>query len=316
MKSEHRHELKSNELAEWLGNLPEWFRDNLITIIILVVAIGLFAAFFGWRFYSKNIVQVGEDERFTTIVDNIMAVKSQIVSQQLASQSSDMSYMLLTQADDIEKFAAGAKNDNIAALAYVKAADSIRSELHYTLDAIDKDYLAEKINQAKALYNKAMEVNPANNTVKASATFGLGLCSEELGDFNDARKVYEAIVKNESFKGTIVVNKATLRLITMDDYKQPIEFKPAPKQLMPEPNMAIQPMIEMVPSGSNQPTEFNVPSEMNSTVPEANLPSGIILQRDENFPGHSFSIAEVNSLPSGINIPAEPNLPVDANEQK
>ena len=36
MKSDHRHELKTNELAEWLGNLPQWTKENLVTIIIAV----------------------------------------------------------------------------------------------------------------------------------------------------------------------------------------------------------------------------------------------------------------------------------------
>ena len=39
MKSDHRHELKTNELAEWLGNLPEWTKENLVTIIAVVVVV-------------------------------------------------------------------------------------------------------------------------------------------------------------------------------------------------------------------------------------------------------------------------------------
>ncbi len=83
---------------------------------------------------SKNVMQAGEEEKFTAMVDNIMGVKSEIVSQ-----SSDMSYILLTQADEIEKFAEGANNDNIAALAYIKGADGIRSELNYSRDEISKN---------------------------------------------------------------------------------------------------------------------------------------------------------------------------------
>jgi hypothetical protein len=131
-------------------------------------------------------------------------------------------------------------------------------------------------------------------------------------------------VEDDSFKGTIVVSKAKLRLKTIGDYEQPIEFKPAPKALIPEPNAGIQPMIEMIPAESNHPVESNALSEINApagAIPEqegseANLPSGIILQRDENFPGHSVSPAEVNSLPLGINIPAESNLPADVNVQE
>ena len=41
MKSDHRHELKTNELAEWLRNLPEWTKENLVTIIIVVVVVAV-----------------------------------------------------------------------------------------------------------------------------------------------------------------------------------------------------------------------------------------------------------------------------------
>jgi len=40
MKSDHRHELKSNELADWLANLPEWLKENqknLLTVAAVVV---------------------------------------------------------------------------------------------------------------------------------------------------------------------------------------------------------------------------------------------------------------------------------------
>ena len=36
MKAEHRHELKTNELVEWLTNLPQWANENLTTIIGVV----------------------------------------------------------------------------------------------------------------------------------------------------------------------------------------------------------------------------------------------------------------------------------------
>ena len=40
MKSEHRHELKTNELAEWISNFPSWTKENakvlIPTIVVLV----------------------------------------------------------------------------------------------------------------------------------------------------------------------------------------------------------------------------------------------------------------------------------------
>jgi len=47
MKAEHRHELKTNELAEWIANLPQWARDNgrmviyLSVVAVLVIGSGV-----------------------------------------------------------------------------------------------------------------------------------------------------------------------------------------------------------------------------------------------------------------------------------
>jgi len=66
MKSEHRHELKTNELAEWLGNLPQWTKENL-TIIIVVLAVVVAASAFYVRYrYSKSAV-VEEQLEFTNL---------------------------------------------------------------------------------------------------------------------------------------------------------------------------------------------------------------------------------------------------------
>ena len=42
MKSEHRHELKTNELADWIAHVPDFVRNNLRTIIgvsLIIIAI-------------------------------------------------------------------------------------------------------------------------------------------------------------------------------------------------------------------------------------------------------------------------------------
>jgi predicted negative regulator of RcsB-dependent stress response len=318
MKSEHRHELKTNELAEWLGNLPEWFRENLITLIVLVIAIAIFAGFLAWRFHSRN-VQSGEHIQFTNMLDSITGIKAQIIRQ----QSNDMSYLLLTQAKELQNFAAAAQNDNISAFAYVKGADSIRSELHYSLDTVSKDYLTDQINKAKSIYTQAVEKYPSNKTIKGLATFGLGLCAEELGNFDEARNVYSGIVENTDFAGTILVNKANLRLNTIDSYEKPIVFQSQPSAPLPEPNVVLQPLRDFITGAPNQPAETNVPSDMNTpagtsignTGSEVNVPEGIILPGDQNLPGDSESMSETN-LPAETNPPIEENLPIDVNTQE
>ena len=44
MKSDHRHELKTNELADWLTHFPQWAQENRTTLIgagvVVVLVIG------------------------------------------------------------------------------------------------------------------------------------------------------------------------------------------------------------------------------------------------------------------------------------
>ena len=51
MKSEHRHELQTNELADWIGHLPEFIREKA-RIIIALVLIG--AGILTWIYSAKR----------------------------------------------------------------------------------------------------------------------------------------------------------------------------------------------------------------------------------------------------------------------
>ena len=322
MKSEHRHELKSNELVDWLSNLPEWLKNNLGSIIVIIVAICTFAVFFAWKHYSRS-VKSGEQEQFTNMVDNVSGAKARIVSQQMSGQSRGESYILLDLARELDKFAQGTGNENIAALALIKGAESTRSDLNYRPESVSKQDITDDINKAKSIYTQALEKVPSNRTIKALATFGLGMCDEQLGNFAEARKVYKGIVENEDFKGTIAVNKAKLRLATMDDYMQEIVFKPSPPMPMPDINSTLQSVRNLISPEPNQPAESNAPSDINNPaaiIPgqegtDINKPAGIILEYDANNPFNSVQPSEAN-MPLEVNPNVEINLPADSNVQE
>lgn len=296
MKSEHRHELKSNELADWLGNLPQWSKENLNSILIIIAVIVVIAGFFAWRYYAKDIVQYGEREKFTNMLDNMLGAKTEIVQQLNSGNSSDISYILLKESTDIDKFAASAGNKDMAALAYIKGADAIRSELHYRPATISKQELTDQIEKAKNGYLKALAKSPTNKTIKGLAKFNLGMCSEELGDFNDARKTYSDIAADADFEGTVLVNKANLRLRTMDDYKQSISFKPAPPRSAPDANAVLDPIIKQI-RNSQKSVDTNLPAKNNAA--DANLHSV------NNKPSSPVE----TSLPAGIKSPNDINKP-------
>jgi hypothetical protein len=291
MKSEHRHELKTNELAEWLGNLPQWTKNNLTTILVVVAVVVAGATFLIWRNYNKNVVQVRGHLEFSNLLDQLSASKLQVLNAQ--SQGQDLSFMLLQPANSLGNFAQNTSNDRMAAMALIKQAEALRTELHYRPGSISVQDLTNQINQAKAAYAGAVQKSSANASLKATAEFGLGLCEEELSNFQEAQQIYQGIVANAGYEGTVANAAARHRLETMDDYRQKVVFKPAP-----EPAAATLPTIQMNPFDTNQssatqstiqlqPVEITVPAtlpndanktsqvpiilpEVNSKVPEPN----------------------------------------------
>ena len=292
MKSEHRHDLKTNELAEWLGNLPQWTKKNLITIICVSALLIAVAGVYIWRTYTKNVIQVREHLEFSNLLNQLSANKTQVLNAQ--AQGRDLSFILIQPANNLGNFSKNTKNDRMAALALIKQAEALRTEMHYRRGAISEQDLTAQINQAKAAYTEAIQTHLkgiSNPSLTAAAEFGLGLCEEELGNFEKAQQIYQAVAANPDFEGTVAVVQAKHRLETMADYKQKVILKLAP--IAPADSLlqgktagtAAKPTIQIKPIDTNLPVEANLPvdvnqssrmpkvlPEINTKAPEPNVP--------------------------------------------
>jgi len=292
MKAEHRHELKTNELAEWLSNLPQWTKENLTTIIIILAVIVVALAFYVRYRYNKSLV-ADEQLEFTNLLNQLSVSKMQVLSAQ--AEGRDLSFILLQPANSLGNFAQNAKNDRMAALALIKQAEALRTELHYRPGTVSNDDLTSQINQAKAAYTEAIQTRlqgTSNPSLMAAAEFGLGLCEEELGNFEKAQQIYQIIAENPDFEGTVAVTQAKHRLDTMADYKQKVIFKPAP-----DPTAASKPTIQ--------------PPFLSSTEDKAAV--------DANLPSDSLPLGDklLQSITTGeANLPAATHRgePVDVNQ--
>jgi len=253
MKPEHRHELKTNELAEWLMNFPQWAKENLRTIIYVSALIAVVAGLYIWRIYNRNVVSVQKQLNFTALLARLSQSKMEILRGR--AQGVDASYILLRPANSLRTFAQNTKDDAVAALALIKRAEALRTELHYRQGTVDKRDLTTQINLAKNSYNEAIarliRLGPrsaTNPSLMAMAKFGLGLCEEELGNLEQAKQIYHDLVANPDFECTVTAVQAKLRLDTMADYQKKIVFKSPPR---PKPAKSTLPEIQLKPVDIN-----------------------------------------------------------------
>ena len=99
MKSEHRHELKTNELAEWITNFPAWAKENAKVIIASAALVIVIVAVYAWNQYNTNVVQYNQHVAFTAALTNLASTKAQLAQQ--GAQADNM--QLLMAADGLEK---------------------------------------------------------------------------------------------------------------------------------------------------------------------------------------------------------------------
>jgi hypothetical protein len=232
--------------------------------IIIVLAIGVYFV----RFYRQG-VDVRHHTRLTNLVMQVPGEKRVIA--QAASQGTDQSILLLPVAQDLEDFAKDIGNDRLGAMALIKRAEALRAELHYRLAEAGREEIAKQVAQAKTSYQQALERASSIPALAAMAEFGLGLCDEELGNFDKAKAAYQAVAENPEYEGTATQAAAAHRLKTMEDYKGTVVFKPAPQ---PKPEAASTPTIQIGPDAVNSPITFEASDDIYVAPPTPSEPNG------------------------------------------
>jgi len=253
MKAKHRHELKTNELAEWLANLPQWAKENLRTIIYVSVVIVVVVGLYAWKSYARNVLAARVRQGFTRLVVDLSQTRLRALDPRFAGQ--DLSVPLFDIARELQASSGKWNDQTMAALGFIKRAEALRAELHYRQTEISKSEVEDRIALAKDSYNTAIAKAPDNLVLVGAAKFGLGLCAEELGDFEQAEKIYKELTSDPQFEYTVAAAQAQIRLKTMADYKEPVTFvkppklKPAaaPAQPTPPPTAPATPAVPVIP---------------------------------------------------------------------
>lgn len=280
MDAEHRHELKTNELANWLGQLPEWTKKNSNMIIGLgLILIGLLT----WPLLSRmakdkdlsnqtqttNAIQKLENDviRIATDKTSDAPAKQQALSMLLVDAD-----LLIAEADKLDA-------PDLAAMARIKAAQAIRTELQLRPEEVPAETVETQIKKAQDAYQKAFD-QAQTPQVKAMAQLGLGLCTEELGQTQQAAEIYNQIIKNEQYAATVIPAQAQERLNFLDENIGKVYFAPAPAApetpeapaaVAPESGPALDaapaPVIPAAPQVQQTPAPAPAPAPEQSAAP-------------------------------------------------
>ncbi len=233
MKSQHRHELKTNELADWIGHFPEWLKQNRRMIIYACILLVAVVGYSFWFRHRKASAAAREQIAFTQLLMQIPQTKAAVADA--ASKGNDQSFVLLDTAEKLRNMAAGTKDNRLAALALIKRAELLRAELLYRIKPPGQDETAKQVGEAKDAYTRAAELGSLDPALLAKARFGVGLCEEEIGNFDQAGDIYKQVAEDPAFKGTVTVAQAQMRLDTMADYRTKVVFAPAPVTATAQP---------------------------------------------------------------------------------
>jgi tetratricopeptide (TPR) repeat protein len=208
MKAEHRKELTTNALADYLGNALQHAKEGpsqktLIYggIVLLVVAIG--AAF--WYFSSlAKAKDSGRWEQWSGLSQDAGATaddKNILAMAEKYPGSFPETRHRLAELDKFERENAGTAQARLARFQIARLlmkqtdANGRRSE---NLDDKKRNLEDEKkrLDKAREMYQKLIDESGDVPALAQEAIFNTAKASEDLGDFDGAKKFYERLKKD------------------------------------------------------------------------------------------------------------------------
>jgi len=146
MKSERRHELATNELADWIANFPQWYRENQTTVIVGVVVVVALIAYTIFYYKRETTVWNQKNAQATALLDQLSVLKQTVVQGRTKGVSA--SDMFLNTASALQTASTETDNSTLAAMTMIKRAEALRSELHYRPQVAEQDVRNYQLQQA------------------------------------------------------------------------------------------------------------------------------------------------------------------------
>ena len=283
MKAEERHQLKTNELAEWLGDLPELWRKHgsKITtwggVALIIIAAGL------WLLNTRSKAAMLRGEELQNLASRVELARMTATQQVQAREQGQEDQPLVTEgyeigsvAKSLGEIARESAGSATGMLALIQQAEALRSELLLS-DAVTTMEERETVcGEAEALYKQALADYPQSGFAVGTARVGLALIAEERSQWDVAEQRYQEIVSlaDGVLAGTVYPQLAAARLKALPDIREPIEFPQgvtfagSPPAGYQEPAPMVAPSVPSEEGSSAEATAKPAPPVAESPVPQ------------------------------------------------
>lgn len=206
MDTQHRHELKENDLAEFLENFGEWWnKHGTVAMLILLFLVG---GFLGYRLLRARAT----DQREAAWRDLANTTKPGIF-RTVAEMSDD---------------------PVVRAVAYLRGADLLVSETSQQAygDSDSADLKAQQqrnLDEAEDLYRKVLEVADAeqiSDLFRLNAWLGLASVYEDRRSFDKAAELYQKVQEQAGPANPALAANAKARTAMLGKLAIPVVFSP------------------------------------------------------------------------------------------
>jgi predicted negative regulator of RcsB-dependent stress response len=229
MKAEERHELRENDLAQWLQYGMWTFLKQNGSYLLLIVALG-FLGFQLWRVYQQR-----QDSARAVAFANLAEAEAQAGPQPTAEKWVQAARTLVELADGSE-------------IKLVKARACVTlGQLYDFWAAFPEVQNFAKLSRAECLsksfdyYSKARELQGDDPLIAAKASLGMAAVFEDQGEWDKAKAEYQRMVGDQMYAGDLA-KLAKARLDSLDARRNaprlvamipPPEVKPATTPAFP-----------------------------------------------------------------------------------
>jgi hypothetical protein len=283
MKSERRHELKTNALARRLETVPDYWREygNKVMLVIIVFLIAYLAV----RYYNDKKTREAQEiassmETIQTQLGTIDQLDRMYLQTDPANVAEIRQKSTLAANDAINTLLNSSKDPKVLARAYLAQGDldwrlanlpdppgaATRPELKIS----NRDLL---LGEAKSSFARVLDPPYNQGALDLfTARIGLAAIAENQGQWDEAKKQYQSMIDAPNFPAAFK-DVARERVSHLADIQKPALIVPAP-EVPPTPmtpaTQSTQPAIlgpELPPMTQPAPSPTTAPAAIPQSQP-------------------------------------------------